>query len=174
MAKGISNTFLSASAEDLPESFLATPRARALCEAVSEGYTVTIDDFIDVIVEYGRMHQTQAFEFDEQSDFLHDNPVFISVPAVRVIARSPTFVTEYARLKGDNEEVSYLRDTVIDDLVRRGDSLAMAEEIVDEAMALASATAEYAGTYDAQLAALSKYETVPSTKDVVTSLTATN
>lgn len=171
MAKGISNTFLSASAEDLPESFLATPRARALCEAASEGYTVTIDDAIDVVVEYGRVHQAQAFEFDEQSDFLHDNPVFISIPAVRVIARSPTFVTEYARLKGDDDEVKYLRDTVIDDLVKRGDGIAMAEEVVDEAMALASAMAEYAGTYDAQLAALSKYETVPSTKDVIASLT---
>ena len=166
MTAAINNSALTVNAGDLPEGFLATPLAQALCAAANEGREVSIDDAIDVVVEYGRVHQ-QAFDFAEQSEFLHEHPVFMSIPAVRVIARSPTFVFEYARLEGDAEEVSYFRETVIDDLVTRGDTRPAAEEVVKEAIALANAIASKGLSYGSELTSLAGFEEVPSTTAVI-------
>ena len=164
------NTTVTASKENLPEGFDATPMAQALIAKANAGSEVSIDDAIDVIVEYGQMRQ-RAFESDVQVEFLHKHPTFMSIPAVRAVGRSPEFTKVFEKLVGTKEEVDHFRNTVVAELVARGDMQPSAEEVVAEAIALALAVAAHAETYDAELAALSKYETVPSTKDVIASLT---
>ena len=72
----------------LPEGFEATPLALALCAAANEGKECTVDEAIDLVVEYGRQCQ-KVFESDIQVEFLHKHPSFMSIPAVRVVGRSP-------------------------------------------------------------------------------------
>ena len=157
---------------ELPEGFEATPLGMAMKADANNGKEVNIDDVIDCVVEYGQLHQ-RAFEFHEQADFLHEHPAFMSIPATRVVGRSPTFASEFIRLLGDDEEVAYFRETVIDDLVTRGDTRPAAEEVVKEAIALASAIASKDLSYGAELMALAGFTEVPSTKDVVDVLTKT-
>ena len=154
---------------ELPEGFEATPLAMALIADANNGKEVNIDDAIDCVVEYGRLHQ-RAFEFDEQVDFLHKHPAFMSIPAVRVVGRSPTFASEFSRLLGDDEEVAYFRETVIIDLITRGDTRPTAEEVVKEAIALAQACATHASNYDAELMSLAGFDEVPTTSAVITAI----
>ena len=156
----------------LPEGFLETPLAQALCAAANEGKEVTIDEVIDVVVEYGRTRQN-AFESDTQVEFFHKHPAFISIPATRVVGRSPTFTEVFEKLSGTEEELTHFRNKVVTDLVARGDMQPSAEEVVDEAFALAKAIAAHANNYDDELMALAGFTEVPSTKDVVDVLTKT-
>ena len=156
----------------LPEGFLETPLAQALCAAANEGKEVTIDEAIDVVVEYGRTRQN-AFESDTQVEFFHKHPAFISIPATRVVGRSPTFTEVFEKLSGTEEELTHFRNKVVTDLVARGDMQPSAEEVVDEAFALAKAIAAHANNYDDELMALAGFTEVPSTKDVVDVLTKT-
>ena len=157
---------------DLPEGFLETPLAQALCAAANEGKEVTIDEAIDVVVEYGRVRR-RAFESDVQVDFLHKHPAFISIPATRVVGRSPAFTKVFEKLSGTEEELAHFRNIVVAELVVRGDMQPSAEEVVDEALALAKAIAAHANNYDDELMALAGFTEVPSTKDVVDVLTKT-
>ena len=154
---------------ELPEGFEATPLAMALIADANNGKEVSIDDAIDLVVEYGQLHQ-RAFEFDKQVDFLHKHPTFMSIPAVRVVGRSPTFASEFSRLLGDDEEVAYFRETVIDDLVRRGDTRPAAEEVVAEAIALAQACVAHVSNYDAELMVLAGFTEVPTTSAVIAAI----
>ena len=122
--------------DTLPEGFLETPLAQALCAAANEGKEVTIDEAIDVVVEYGRTRQN-AFESDAQVEFFHKHPAFISIPATRVVGRSPTFTKVFEKLSGTEEELAHFRNIVVAELVARGDTQPSAEEVVDEALALA-------------------------------------
>ena len=106
--------------DTLPEGFLETPLAQALCAAANEGKEVTIDEAIDVVVEYGQLHQ-RAFEFEDQADFLHEHPAFMSIPATRVVGRSPTFTEVFEKLSGTEEELTLFRNKIVTDLVARGD-----------------------------------------------------
>ena len=117
--------------DTLPEGFLETPLAQALCAAANEGKEVTIDEAIDVVVEYGRTRQN-AFESDAQVEFFHKHPAFISIPATRVVGRSPTFTEVFEKLSGTEEELTHFRNKVVTDLVARGDMRPSAEEVVDE------------------------------------------
>ena len=154
---------------ELPDGFDATPLGMALIADANNGKAVNIDDVIDCVVEYGQLHQ-QAFEFHEQADFLHDHPAFMSIPAVRVVGRSPTFAFEFIRLIGDDEEVAYFRETVIDDLVTRGETRPAAEEVVKEAIALASAIASKDLSYGGELMALAGFDEVPTTSAVIAAI----
>lgn len=156
----------------LPEGFLETPLAQALCAAANEGKEVTIDEAIDVVVEYGRTRQN-AFESDAQVEFFHKHPAFISIPATRVVGRSPTFTEVFEKLSGTEEELTHFRNKVATDLVARGDMRPSAEEVVDDAFALAKAIATHANNYGSELMALAGFTEVPSTKDVVDVLTKT-
>lgn len=158
--------------DTLPEGFLETPLAQALCAAANEGREVTIDEAIDVVVEYGRTRQN-AFESDAQVEFFHKHPAFISIPATRVVGRSPTFTEVFEKLSGTEEELTHFRNKVVTDLVARGDMRPSAEEVVDEAFALAKAIAAHANNYNSELMALAGFTEVPSTKDVVDVLTKT-
>ena len=153
---------------ELPEGFEATPLAMALIADANNGKEVNIDDAIDCVVEYGRARG--GFELHEQVDFLHEHPAFMSIPAVRVVGRSPTFASEFSRLLGDDEEVAYFRETVIDDLVRRGDTRPAAEEVVAEAIALAQACVAHVSNYDAELMVLAGFTEVPTTSAVITAI----
>ena len=158
--------------DTLPEGFLETPLAQALCAAANEGKEVTIDVAIDVVVEYGRTRQN-AFESDAQVEFFHKHPAFISIPATRVVGRSPTFTEVFEKLSSTEEELTHFRNKVVTDLAVRGDTQPSAEEVVDEAFALAKAIAAHANNYDGELMALAGFTEVPSTKDVVDVLTKT-
>ena len=153
---------------ELPEGFEATPLAMALIADANNGKEVSIDDAIDCVVEYGRARG--GFELHEQVDFLHEHPAFMSIPAVRVVGRSPTFASEFSRLLGDDEEVAYFRETVIDDLVRRGDTRPAAEEVVAEAIALAQACVAHVSNYDAELMVLAGFTEVPTTSAVIAAI----
>ncbi len=153
---------------ELPEGFEATPLAMALIADANNGKEVNIDDAIDCVVEYGRARG--GFELHEQVDFLHEHPAFMSIPAVRVVGRSPTFASEFSRLLGDDEEVAYFRETVIDDLVRRGDTRPAAEEVVAEAIALAQACVAHVSNYDAELMVLAGFTEVPTTSAVIAAI----
>ena len=158
--------------DTLPEGFLETPLAQALCAAANEGKEVTIDEAIDVVVEYGRTRQN-AFESDAQVEFFHKHPAFISIPATRVVGRSPTFTEVFEKLSGTEEELTHFRNIVVAELVARGDTQPSAEEVVTEAIALAQACVAHASNYDAELMVLAGFTEVPSTKDVVGVLTHT-
>ena len=153
---------------ELPEGFEATPLAMALIADANNGKEVSIDDAIDCVVEYGRARG--GFELHEQVDFLHEHPAFMSIPAVRVVGRSPTFASEFSRLLGDDEEVAYFRETVIIDLITRGDTRPTAEEVVAEAIALAQACATHASNYDAELMVLAGFTEVPTTSAVIAAI----
>lgn len=153
---------------ELPEGFEASPLAMALIADANNGKEVSIDDAIDCVVEYGRARG--GFELHEQVDFLHEHPAFMSIPAVRVVGRSPTFASEFIRLLGDDEEVAYFRETVIDDLVRRGDTRPAAEEVVAEAIALAQACVVHVSNYDAELMVLAGFTEVPTTSAVIAAI----
>ena len=157
---------------ELPEGFEATPLAMALIADANNGKEVSIDDAIDCVVEYGQLHQ-RAFEFEDQADFLHEHPAFMSIPATRVVGRSPTFTEVFEKLSGTEEELTLFRNKIVTDLVARGDMRPSAEEVVDEAFALAKAIAAHANNYNSELMALAGFTEVPSTKDVVDVLTKT-
>ena len=97
----------------------------------------------------------------------------MSIPAVRVVGRSPTFAFEFIRLIGDDEEVAYFRETVIDDLVTRGETRPAAEEVVKEAIALASAIASKDLSYGAELMVLAGFDEVPTTSAVIAAIMET-
>ena len=158
--------------DTLPEGFLETPLAQALCAAANEGKEVTIDEAIDVVVEYGRTRQN-AFESDAQVEFFHKHPAFISIPATRVVGRSPTFTEVFEKLSGTEEELTHFRNKIVAELVVRGDMRPSAEEVVDEALALAKAIAAHASDYDGELMSLAVFTEVPSTKEMIGVLTKT-
>ena len=157
---------------ELPEGFEVSPLAMALIADVNNGKEVSIDDAIDCVVEYGQLHQ-RAFESDEQADFLHGHPAFMSIPAVRAVGRSPTFTKVFEKLHGSEDENANFRNIVVAELVARGDTQPSAEEVVTEAIALAQACVAHASNYDAELMVLAGFTEVPSTKDVVGVLTNT-
>ena len=157
---------------ELPEGFEATPLGMALIADANNGKEFNIDDVIDCVVEYGQLHQ-QAFEFHEQADFLHEHPAFMSIPATRVVGRSPTFTEVFEKLSGTEEELTHFRNKIVVELVVRGDMRPSAEEVVKEAIALASAIASKDLSYGAELMALAGFDEVPTTSAVIAAIMET-
>lgn len=157
---------------ELPEGFEATPLAMALLADANNGKEVSIDDAIDLVVEYGQLHQC-AFGSDEQVNFLHKHPTFMSIPATRVVGRSPTFTKVFEKLHGSEDENANFRNIVVAELVARGDTQPSAEEVVTEAIALASAIASKDLSYGAELMALAGFDEVPTTSAVIAAIMET-
>lgn len=105
---------------------------------------------------------------DEAVEFIKDNPAFLSMPAMRVACRAPSFVNIFnpENNAGGFDMNTAFKERLVAELLNLGDDLITAEVHVHHAGGVARAIVRKSFTTDQQYALMNGYNEVPSSVKV--------
>ena len=123
----------------------------------------SIDQMIDAI-------RAQGVAVTENSvDFLKENPAFLSMPALRVVCRAPSFVEIFdpANNAGMLDMNKDFEERLVAEMTALGDEKITAEVHVGHASSVARAIVRKSVSTDKQYVLMDSYDEVPSSVAVI-------
>ena len=110
---------------------------------------------------------------DEQVAFLKENPAFLSMPALRVVCRAPSFVSIFypANNAGGLDIESGFHQKLVEEMMSLGDEKIPADIHVSHAAGVARAIVRKNFTTDQQYVLMDGYDAVPSSVEVIGDIT---
>ena len=125
--------------------------------------STTIDSMIDAI-------RAQGVAVTENSvDFLKENPAFLSMPALRVVCRAPSFVEIFdpANNAGMLDMNKEFEERLVAEMTALGDEKITAEVHVGHASSVARVIVRKSVSTDKQYVLMDSYDEVPSSVAVI-------
>ena len=106
---------------------------------------------------------------DEVVEFIKANPAFLSMPAMRVACRAPSFINIFDPVNnvGGSDMNKAFKERLVAELLKLGDDLISAEVHVHHAGGVARAIVRKSFTTDQQYELINSYDKVPSSVQVV-------
>ena len=123
----------------------------------------TIDTFIAAVRGGG------VTVSDEAVEFIKTNPAFLSMPAMRVACRAPSFINIFDPVNnaGGFDMNTAFKERLVAELLNLGDDLITAEVHVHHAGGVARAIVRKSFTTDQQYTLMNGYNEVPSSVAVI-------
>lgn len=127
----------------------------------------TIDTFIAAVRGSG------VTVSDEAVELIKNNPAFLSMPAMRVACRAPSFVNIFnpENNAGGFDMNKAFKERLVAELLKLGDDLISAEVHVHHAGGVARAIVRKSFTTDQQYELMNSYDKVPSSVQVIGDIT---
>ena len=112
----------------------------------------------------------------EQVEFLKENPAFLSMPALRVACRAPSFVEifEPENNAGGLDIDPDFHQKLVEEMMSLGDEKIPADIHVSHAAGVARAIVRKRFTTDQQYVLMDGYDAVPSSVEVISDITFPN
>lgn len=113
---------------------------------------------------------------NEQSEFLKENPAFLSMPALRVVCRAPSFVNIFdpANNASGLDIDPKFHQKLMEEMMSLGDEKTPADIHVSHAAGVARAIVRKHFTTDQQYVLMDGYDALPSSVEVISDITFPN